>query len=179
MMKLKVFTVLSLSISTLAQLPKNGGLTDERPTYPSPEEAQYKLVEPKLKTPWTEAVSSDPENVWAEYPRPLLRRNTWANLNGVWEFEKASNRDDVNDVPTGRTLNKEFWYRSVQRAAFLELLSSPSGVGELSSQPSQPVEYLLNDLDLVGTAVRLMHPRHSPRTPSSISPPSIITPRCL
>ncbi|KAJ8077933.1 hypothetical protein PM082_000133 [Marasmius tenuissimus] len=106
MMKLKVFTVLSLSISTLAQLPKNGGLTDERPTYPSPEEAQYKLVEPKLKTPWTEAVSSDPENVWAEYPRPLLRRNTWANLNGVWEFEKASNRDDVNDVPTGRTLNQ-------------------------------------------------------------------------
>ncbi|KAL0578855.1 hypothetical protein V5O48_003134 [Marasmius crinis-equi] len=107
MMKLTVLTaLLSLSLSTFAQLPKNGGLTDERPAYPSPEEAQYKLVEPKLKTRWTDPVSANLENVWAEYPRPQLRRDTWANLNGVWEFEKASSTDDVNNVPIGRTLGQ-------------------------------------------------------------------------
>ena len=107
MTKLEIFTALVfLSVSAFAQLPKNGGLTDDRPTYPSAEEAQYKLVEPKLKTPWTESVSSNPDNVWAEYPRPLLRRNTWANLNGVWEFEKASSRNEVKNVPAGKTLNQ-------------------------------------------------------------------------
>ncbi|KAF9264078.1 glycoside hydrolase family 2 protein [Marasmius fiardii PR-910] len=107
MVKLKAITALiSLSVSAFAQLPKNGGLTDNRPTYPSPEEAQYALVEPKLRTKWTGSVAANPESVWAEYPRPLLRRETWANLNGVWEFEKAGSRGDVNNIPTGRTLEQ-------------------------------------------------------------------------
>jgi len=91
-------------LSASAQL-KNGGLTDERPTYDSPEAAQYQLVEPKLKTPWTEGVAADPENAWAEYPRPLLRRDSpeeWLNLNGVWEFQIAE--DDSEDTPINQTL---------------------------------------------------------------------------
>ncbi|KAK7034516.1 hypothetical protein VNI00_012363 [Paramarasmius palmivorus] len=105
-MKLNSLLLASFLVAVNAQLPKNGGLTDERPTYPSAEEAQYALVEPKLRTPWTESVSSNPDSAWAEYPRPQLRRATWANLNGVWEFERADSRDSVSSVPVGRTLEQ-------------------------------------------------------------------------
>ncbi|KAF9038327.1 glycoside hydrolase family 2 protein [Hymenopellis radicata] len=103
------FAALALALLTQcahAQLPKNGGLTDERPTYDSPEDAVYALVEPKLKTPWTEAVAADPANVWPEHPRPGLRRDNWVSLNGVWEFESAASKDDVQDVPVGTTLGQ-------------------------------------------------------------------------
>ncbi|MDQ8199409.1 glycoside hydrolase family 2 TIM barrel-domain containing protein [Pelagicoccus enzymogenes] len=33
---------------------------------------------------WGEAVT--PENVWTEYPRPILERVNWTNLNGLWEY---------------------------------------------------------------------------------------------
>lgn len=98
-------TLSLLFFSVCAQLLKNGGLTDERPTYDSPEDAEYKLVEPKLSTPWTEGVAADPENAWAEYPRPLLRRDSdaeWLNLNGVWEFQIASG--DSETLPSNQTL---------------------------------------------------------------------------
>lgn len=36
-----------------------------------------------LITKWGEQVT--PENVWREYPRPLLVRDQWTNLNGRWE----------------------------------------------------------------------------------------------
>ncbi|ESK83675.1 glycoside hydrolase family 2 protein [Moniliophthora roreri MCA 2997] len=102
----QVVLLLSIGAGVIAQLPKNGGLTDDRPTYPSPEEAQYALVEPKLRTRWTDPVSSSPSNVWPEYPRPQLRRDTWANLNGVWEFELADSRNAISSLPTNRTLDQ-------------------------------------------------------------------------
>ncbi|KAH7101796.1 glycoside hydrolase family 2 protein [Auriculariales sp. MPI-PUGE-AT-0066] len=79
----------------------NGGLTDERPVYGNAEDAVYKLVEPKLRTQWTEQST---ENPWPEYPRPLLRRDTWKSLNGVWELQEAKANDA--DVPFGKTLDK-------------------------------------------------------------------------
>ncbi|KIY66172.1 glycoside hydrolase family 2 protein [Cylindrobasidium torrendii FP15055 ss-10] len=93
-------------LSVHAQLPKNGGLTDERPTYGSPEEAVYAPVEPKLKTQWTDGVAADPDNVWPEYPRPGLQRDNWLNLNGVWEFQSANSSDDISNVPVGTTLEQ-------------------------------------------------------------------------
>ncbi|MBQ6948418.1 MAG: glycoside hydrolase family 2, partial [Firmicutes bacterium] len=28
---------------------------------------------------------------WNKYPRPQLRRNSWMNLNGTWEFQESGN----------------------------------------------------------------------------------------
>ncbi|MBQ0016870.1 MAG: beta-galactosidase, partial [Bacteroidales bacterium] len=38
----------------------------------------------KIKTPWAEKVN--PENVLPEYPRPILERSQWVNLNGLWDY---------------------------------------------------------------------------------------------
>ncbi|HOW30037.1 MAG TPA: glycoside hydrolase family 2 TIM barrel-domain containing protein [Bacteroidales bacterium] len=38
----------------------------------------------KIKTPWAEKV--DPANPLPEYPRPMLERPQWMNLNGLWEY---------------------------------------------------------------------------------------------
>lgn len=43
--------------------------------------------EPKgnhIKTRWAEQVS--PDNVWPEYPRPIMQREDWVNLNGLWDY---------------------------------------------------------------------------------------------
>ena len=46
--------------------------------------SQYKPAGDKIKTDWvTEVV---PENVLPEYPRPLMVRPTWKNLNGLWQY---------------------------------------------------------------------------------------------
>jgi hypothetical protein len=46
--------------------------------------AQWKPAGDKMKTPWAELV--DPANVLPEYPRPLLERQVWLNLNGEWDY---------------------------------------------------------------------------------------------
>ena len=38
----------------------------------------------KIKTPWAEKV--DPANPLPEYPRPMLERPQWMNLNGLWDY---------------------------------------------------------------------------------------------
>ncbi|MFD8496955.1 LamG-like jellyroll fold domain-containing protein [Amycolatopsis sp. NPDC059657] len=48
----------------------------------------WKKIEPALKTPWSDLVS--PANALPEYPRPQLTRDRWQNLNGVWQFSKAT-----------------------------------------------------------------------------------------
>lgn len=44
----------------------------------------YAPVGDKIKTEWAEKVT--PENVWKEYPRPIMERSEWANLNGLWSY---------------------------------------------------------------------------------------------
>ena len=51
-------------------------------------QAQWKPVGDKIKTQWAEQI--DPQNVWPEYPRPLIERTQWSNLNGLWEYAVAS-----------------------------------------------------------------------------------------
>ena len=46
--------------------------------------AQWAPAGDSLKTSWAEKV--DPQNVLPEYPRPLVERSQWANLNGLWEY---------------------------------------------------------------------------------------------
>ena len=45
---------------------------------------QYRPAGDKIKTEWAEQIN--PENVWNAYPRPLLERREWQNLNGLWEY---------------------------------------------------------------------------------------------
>lgn len=37
-----------------------------------------------IKTRWADSV--DVNKVWDKYPRPLLKRNEWKNLNGLWNY---------------------------------------------------------------------------------------------
>lgn len=46
--------------------------------------AQWKPVGDKIKTPWADKI--DPQNVLPEYPRPILERTDWQNLNGLWDY---------------------------------------------------------------------------------------------
>lgn len=46
--------------------------------------AEYRPAGDKIKTRWAQKV--DPQNPRPEYPRPLLRRDEWKNLNGLWQY---------------------------------------------------------------------------------------------
>ena len=38
----------------------------------------------KIMTSWGENL--DPDKVWQEYPRPIMERPQWQNLNGLWQY---------------------------------------------------------------------------------------------
>ncbi|QIA07412.1 glycoside hydrolase family 2 protein [Draconibacterium halophilum] len=46
--------------------------------------AQWKPAGDKIKTPWAEKI--DVNNVLPEYPRPIMERADWKNLNGLWNY---------------------------------------------------------------------------------------------
>lgn len=46
--------------------------------------AQWKPAGDKIKTKWAEKI--DPAKVLPEYPRPILERAEWVNLNGEWAY---------------------------------------------------------------------------------------------
>jgi beta-galactosidase/beta-glucuronidase len=46
--------------------------------------AQWKPAGDKIKTKWAEAIDTD--NVLNEYPRPIMKRSDWKNLNGLWKY---------------------------------------------------------------------------------------------
>jgi len=46
--------------------------------------AQWKPAGDRIKTAWAEQIN--PSSVLPEYPRPLLERQAWLNLNGEWEY---------------------------------------------------------------------------------------------
>lgn len=46
--------------------------------------AQWKPAGDKIKTSWGEQL--DPKNVLPEYPRPIMERSDWKNLNGLWKY---------------------------------------------------------------------------------------------
>lgn len=50
----------------------------------SPTFAQWKPAGDRIKTTWGEQL--DPKNVLPEYPRPIMERNDWKNLNGLWNY---------------------------------------------------------------------------------------------
>lgn len=46
--------------------------------------AQWAPAGDKIKTAWAEQVN--PANVLPEYPRPIMERSEWKNLNGLWDY---------------------------------------------------------------------------------------------
>ncbi|OPZ26352.1 MAG: Beta-glucuronidase [Bacteroidetes bacterium ADurb.BinA174] len=46
--------------------------------------AQWKPAGDKLKTRWASQI--DVNNVLSEYPRPIMERSEWQNLNGLWNY---------------------------------------------------------------------------------------------
>jgi beta-galactosidase/beta-glucuronidase len=46
--------------------------------------AQWKPAGDRIKTSWAEQI--DVNNVLPEYPRPIMQRADWQNLNGLWEY---------------------------------------------------------------------------------------------
>ncbi len=46
--------------------------------------SQWKPAGEKIKTQWAEKI--DVKNVLPEYPRPILERTDWLNLNGLWDY---------------------------------------------------------------------------------------------
>lgn len=46
--------------------------------------AAWKPVEGHISTRW--AADVQPEKPWDVYPRPIMERNQWENLNGLWQY---------------------------------------------------------------------------------------------
>jgi beta-galactosidase/beta-glucuronidase len=57
----------------------------------------WAMIKGKIATPWAEKVA--PANPLPEYPRPQMVRNTWMNLNGLWQY--AILPKSAETVPTG------------------------------------------------------------------------------
>ncbi|MDE5622471.1 MAG: beta-galactosidase, partial [Alistipes sp.] len=38
----------------------------------------------RIKTPWGERLN--PDDVLPEYPRPIMERDEWRSLNGLWDY---------------------------------------------------------------------------------------------
>ena len=58
--------------------------------------AQWKPAGDKIKTAWAEEI--DVNNVLPEYPRPIMQRPEWKNLNGLWDYAivKAGSAEPAN-----------------------------------------------------------------------------------
>lgn len=62
--------------------------------------AEWKPAKAPLMTPWADDV--DPTNPLPEYPRPIMARERWQNLNGLWDFGEMKSGDKVpgaGDLP--------------------------------------------------------------------------------
>ncbi len=63
---------------------------------------QWKAAGKKIKTEWAEKI--DPNNVLPEYPRPIMERTDWKNLNGLWEYSIQERGKAIPDKFDGKIL---------------------------------------------------------------------------
>jgi beta-galactosidase/beta-glucuronidase len=64
--------------------------------------AQWKPAGNKIKTSWAEEI--DPNNVLPEYPRPIMKRSEWQNLNGLWDYSIENRNNLQPDIFDGKIL---------------------------------------------------------------------------
>ena len=64
--------------------------------------ADWKPASGPLMTRWAKEVT--PDKALPEYPRPQLVREKWQNLNGLWQFAVAK---DKEDPPVGKKLDEQ------------------------------------------------------------------------
>jgi beta-galactosidase/beta-glucuronidase len=90
--------------------------------------AQWKPAGDKIKSTWAEEIDTD--NVLKEYPRPIMERAEWKNLNGLWDYSiraRGESKPKKNDgkilvpFPVESSLSgvmkdvgasKEVWYNT-------------------------------------------------------------------
>jgi beta-galactosidase/beta-glucuronidase len=61
----------------------------------SAQSSQWSRADSPMNTPWTDEVG--PDNALPEYPRPMMVREQWKNLNGVWDFEVTPKHQSAQD----------------------------------------------------------------------------------
>lgn len=57
---------------------------------------------PNLQTPWGKELTG--ENVHQEYPRPMMVREQWLNLNGLWSVSGTNQTAEQETAPSGNVL---------------------------------------------------------------------------
>lgn len=57
---------------------------------------RYAIAPPLLTTPWTNDVGTNP---WPQHPRPLLYREQWKTLNGIWTYRRANAAEELITPP--------------------------------------------------------------------------------
>ncbi len=85
--------------------------------------AQWKPAGDKIKTAWAEEI--DVDNVLPEYPRPIMERPEWSNLNGLWNYAV---------LPLGKSLPTSFDGKILVPFA---IESSLSGVGKMLGEDKE------------------------------------------
>ena len=65
-------------------------------------DAQWKPAGDRIRTEWAERM--DVENVLPEYPRPIMEREAWLNLNGLWDYAILPAGTPVSDKFDGQIL---------------------------------------------------------------------------
>ena len=56
----------------------------------------WEMKQAPMMTPWSETL--DAANVLPEYPRPQMVRQSWLNLNGVWDLRKGVKDEDYSST---------------------------------------------------------------------------------
>jgi beta-galactosidase/beta-glucuronidase len=64
--------------------------------------AQWQPVENSMLTRWGKEIN--PSAVWTEYPRPMLERPEWTNLNGLWAYGIAGKDSEKPEAWAGEIL---------------------------------------------------------------------------
>lgn len=65
-------------------------------------QAQWQPAGDKIRTVWADDVS--PEQVLPEYPRPIMERQAWKNLNGLWKYALIDKGTDWPEEFSGQIL---------------------------------------------------------------------------
>lgn len=70
----------------------------------------FEFAKSPLMTPWAEDIEG--ESPLPEYPRPMMVRSQWMNLNGVWEFEACEKGTPLPEVALSREILVPFPWQS-------------------------------------------------------------------